>query len=159
MGESSSYDGNGGGSAVATVVAETEPFFRDVMGVYVDLLCRGDREVSRMLFRSGVRFAAAVHGMQRTAANTAGGSSDAAVNPGAVGPRAAAREHLERCLFALWTAEQRRSGPGGATPGPDTGPLFERGLAMLAALRGEHARPTAVNPAVAAHGPALQAPP
>lgn len=157
-GESGSYEGNGEGSAVATVVAETEPFFRDVMEVYVDLLCRGDREVSRMLFRSGVRFAAAVHGMQRTAAAAEAGES------GAARARTAAREHLEGCLFALWTAEQRRaartaSGDREAGPARETGPLFERGFAMLAALRGEHARPTAVNPAAAARGPALQAPP
>ncbi|MFP4373000.1 MAG: hypothetical protein ACLFPO_01585, partial [Spirochaetaceae bacterium] len=83
-------------SRAAVVLAETEPFFRDVMGVYVDLLCRGEREVSRLLFRSGVRFAAAVHGMHRAAGRRA-----------ATHPAAAARRHLERCLFALWSAQQR----------------------------------------------------
>lgn len=152
MGEAREYDGNGERYRLATVVAETEPFFRDVMGVYVDLLCRGDRNASRMLFRSGVRFAAAVHGLQRTAGNGAAARS-----------RTAAREHLERCLFALWTAEQRRlaraAAGAGEEAGRDTGPLFERGLAMLAVLREEPALPSWNTHAEAGNGPVLSAPP
>ena len=118
-------------AAAATVVTETEPFFRDVMEVYVDLLCRGERDASRLLFRSGVRFAAAVHGMQR-----AGGLGSASANPAD-----APRRHLERCLFALWRARQREPHYEDAKqrdmqpPGVDTVALFKRGLAMLSALR------------------------
>lgn len=118
-------------SRAATVVAETEPFFRDVMEVYIDLLCRGERDASRLLFRSGVRFAAAVHGMHR-----------AAGRPAAMNPADAARRHLERCLFALWSARRREPQEreeqqrGEQQPPVDTAALFERGLAMLSALRG-----------------------
>lgn len=119
-----------GRSRAAMVVAETEPFFRDVMEVYVGLLCRGERDASRLLFRSGVRFAAAVHGMHRAAgAAGADGATARSVD--------AARRHLERCLFALWSARQREPQQRGVQqPHADTAPLFERGLAMLSALRG-----------------------
>ncbi len=127
--------------AAATVVAETEPFFRDVMKVYVDLLCRGERDASRLLFRSGVRFAAAVHGMHKAAGRAPAGN-----------PADAARRHLERCLFALWSARQRESRHedpherGVQQPPLDTAALFERGFAMLSALRGLSTRPAAEKP-------------
>jgi hypothetical protein len=98
---------------LATVVAETEPFFRDVMKVYIDLLCRGDHETSRELFSAGVRFAGAVQGLKRTAPRERAAE--------------AARAHLQRCLYVLWKLPGREQ--------TDTGPLFERGLALLAALR------------------------
>ena len=133
-------------SRAAAVVAGTEPFFRDVMEVYIDLLTRGEREASRLLFRSAVRFAAAVHGLQRASADRtrvvdasgeAGGPGSGGTRPQPDAVRRAAagtRRHLEGCLYALWLAQQRRGELSGA--GPDTGPLFEQGLAMLAALRG-----------------------
>ena len=162
-----------------SIVAETEPFFGEVMKVYLDLLCRGEREASRLLFRSGVRFAGAVHGMRRVAASRgcdregepgeiaaervaerADALAACAEIPGAGCARgrsaAAAKLHLERCLYALWTAQQRRTEARGSVAAdseavtcdgfgagsgivtgdaPDTTPLFERGLLLLSALR------------------------
>lgn len=172
-----------------SIVAETEPFFGAIMKVYLDLLCRGEREASRLLFRSGVRFAGAVHGMRRAAIRRGclrDGQGDAGPDGGlrvpdasqvAEGadtgcPRAetsagacaqaraavAAKRHLERCLYALWTVQQRRAdgrgalatgggaadgvaaganaaGANAAGSGPDTAPIFDRGFMLLAALR------------------------
>lgn len=144
------------------LVADTEAFFREVMRVYLDLLVRGERDSSRLLFRSGVRFASAVHGLQRAGARTgrpgatgrAAGTSGSAAQPAGVTPAAraaaAARSELDRCLFAAWSVRNRqaaRAAAAGETApfgGPDTTTLFDRGLALRAALRDEpddHAAP------------------
>lgn len=142
------------------LVADTEAFFREVMRVYLDLLVRGERDSSRLLFRSGVRFASAVHGLQRAGARR---GRPGATRPGATGaarettgpaPRpagvtpasraaATARSELDRCLFAAWSVRNRqaaRAAAAGETArlgGPDTTTLFNRGLALRAALREE----------------------
>jgi hypothetical protein len=127
---------------LATVVAETEPFFGDVMKVYLDLLCRGERDASRRLFRSGVRFAGAVHGLRRATAD--GGAAQAA---------AAAKHHLEHCLYALWVLQGRGAHAGSDDrPVPeeeDAGSLIQRGLVLLSALRplvAEHTETDVVPP-------------
>ncbi|MFO8064522.1 MAG: hypothetical protein ACQETQ_11455 [Spirochaetota bacterium] len=123
----------------SVVVAETEPFFTDLMKVYVDLLCRGDREGSRAMFRSGVRFAGAVKGMSRSNAGAATNARTAL----------AAKQHLERCLFALYSVQQRTR-PN--LPPPRSGEtaiesrVFERGLALLSALRSVTAHQEHVSP-------------
>ena len=116
----------------SVVVAETEPFFTDLMKVYVDLLCRGEREVSRAMFRSGVRFAGAVKGMSRS---NAGAATYARAAP-------AAKQHLERCLFALYSVQQRASSGETAIEGR----VFERGLVLLSALRAVTAHQEHVSP-------------
>lgn len=145
-------------SRAATVVAETEPFFRDVMEVYVDLLCRGERDASRLLFRSGVRFAAAVHGLHRAAGRVSAANESAVCDGPAARSADAARRHLERCLFALWSAQPRESQQREAQQrGIDTSPLFERGLVMLSALRGMSADSAAESAAAEPAEPAAHA--
>ncbi|MFP4205108.1 MAG: hypothetical protein ACLFRR_03195 [Spirochaetaceae bacterium] len=119
-------------SALAAVVEQTEPFFRNVMEVYIDLLCRGEREASRVLFASLVRFTGAVCGMKRCAAS----GRSAALST------AAAKRHLMRCLFALWTLKQR------GTLEPQE--LFEQGLRLLRDLRAQ--QDTALAPSWCATG-------